>query len=162
MARSKYTDAQKAEALDLYEREGPAAVEDHLGIPSSTVYDWAKKAGVRTVRNERTREAVEAAQVDNAKRRAELAGRLLEDAERLRRQLWQPCTVFNFGGKDNTFEQAEIPEPDFRAKQAILTSVAIAVDKSMKLELHDRDDSSGLEAVDAWLRGIIHGEGTAA
>ena len=162
MPRSKYTDQQRTEALDLYAREGPTAVEDQLDIPKSTVRGWARKQGVQCVRNERTRAATEARMVDLEKRRADLAASLLDDAEKLRRQLWEPCVIHNFGGKDNTYNSHEVPEPTFRDKQYILTSVAIAVDKSLKLDLHDQDDSQGLAAVDAWLRGVIHGEGEAA
>ena len=67
--RRTYTDQEKAEALKLYETEGPTAVEKQLGIPKATVASWARRAGVHTVRNERTREAVEAASLDAKARR---------------------------------------------------------------------------------------------
>ena len=67
--RRTYTDQEKAEALKLYETEGPTAVEKQLGIPKATVASWARRNGVHTVRNERTREATEAASLDARARR---------------------------------------------------------------------------------------------
>jgi hypothetical protein len=76
MARTRYTDEQKAEALALYETHGPTAVETQQGIPKNTVAGWAKAAGIRTVRNERTAAAVEAHALAWAERRAEMVDRI--------------------------------------------------------------------------------------
>ena len=76
MARRAYTEDEKAEALKLYEEQGPGAVQKQLGIPKGTVGRWAKAAGVGTVRTENVRARVEAAQLDNAERRANLVKRL--------------------------------------------------------------------------------------
>lgn len=81
LAKRTYTEAEKTTALALYATDGPTAVAQELGIPASTVVSWAKAAGVRTMRNERTAAAVEALQVDGEARRARLAGRLLDLAE---------------------------------------------------------------------------------
>lgn len=81
MARRSYTDEQRAEALALYVEAGPTAVQAQLGIPKQTVQQWAAKDGLRTVRNERMAEAVEAVQVDAAARRAIVQARLWQIAE---------------------------------------------------------------------------------
>lgn len=154
MPRS-YTQEERVEALRAYEQYGPRKAAKNLGIPLSTVCLWARKAGARTVRSEKTRVAVEAKVNDNALARAELAGLLLQDARRLRDQLFTSTVAYNFGGKDNTFAEHELPEPDFRAKQAILTSIAIALDKSMALERFDAEGGQGLAAVDEWLRTVL-------
>jgi hypothetical protein len=78
---AKYTEAQRAEALTLYENEGPSAVEKQLGIPKGTVTGWAKANGVQTVRNERTHEATVAAAEDNKLRRQRLIAKLYDRAE---------------------------------------------------------------------------------
>lgn len=140
MPAAKYTQAQKDEALALYETNGPTAVEKTLGIPKATVTGWAKSNGVRTVRTERTREATEARSVDLKARRQELAELLLQDAHRLRKQMWEPTTAFAFGGKDNTYAEREIPEPTFVDKKNILGAVGIAVDRVLKLNAVDTGD----------------------
>lgn len=70
MARRVYTDEEKAEALRIYESDGPSAVLRDLGIPKGTVSRWAKAAGIGTVRNEKMAEAREAADNDSATLRA--------------------------------------------------------------------------------------------
>lgn len=82
MPPSPYSPERKAEALALYAEQGPTAVQDQLGIPKNTVASWAKAAGVRTVRNQRTAEATEAIVVDGKARRAALAERLWAVAEK--------------------------------------------------------------------------------
>lgn len=90
MPAAKYTEAQRAEALALYESSGPSAVQEQLGIPKGTVTGWAKANGVRTVRNERTREAVEAVQVDNKLRRQQLIQKLYDRADAVMDRLNAP------------------------------------------------------------------------
>lgn len=77
--RRTYTDQEKADALRMYEEEGPSAVQKNLGIPKNTVAGWAKRTGVRTVRTERTRAAVEAKVVDGRARRQ----RIVENQHRI-------------------------------------------------------------------------------
>lgn len=139
-ARKTYTEEQKEQALKIYELEGPTAVRDQLGIPKSTVDRWRKKAGVRTVRNDRTRAMIEARTVDLKARRKELTALLLDDAHRLREQLWQPARLVNFGGKDNTLNETTLDEPLYADKKNIMSAVGIAVDRVVKLEAVDADE----------------------
>lgn len=81
MARRSYTDAEKAEALALYETDGPTAVQQAMGIPKGTVTRWAQAAGVATVSNERNAAAVEAVMSTHETRKAALAEKLLRIAE---------------------------------------------------------------------------------
>lgn len=139
VAKRSYTEDQKQEALHLYELEGPTAVQKKLGIPKSTVTKWAKANSVPTVHTSRTREATEARSVGLKARRQELTALLLEDAHKLRKQLWEPTVVFNFGGKDNDYNEHHVDEPSFADKRSILGSVGIAVDRVIKLEAVDQD-----------------------
>lgn len=98
------------------------------GRATSTIARIAKAEGIDVDRS-RTKAATAAKQADIQARLASLAEQLLDDAHRLREQLWKPCLVYSFGGKENDYNEHTIDQPDFRAKQAILTSVGIAVDK---------------------------------
>jgi len=147
---AKYTQAQRDEALALYHTDGPTAVEKKLGIPKGTVTRWAKETGVETVSVSTTRAGTEAASVYAKARRAELAKLLLDDAHRLRQQLWEPARLVSFGGKDNTLAETMLDEPLFVDKKNILGAVGIAVDRVVKLEDYDKsaaDTSAGAVSV---------------
>lgn len=141
-APPRYSDSQQAEALKLYKTHGPTAVQKQLGIPKGTVTRWAKRDGVETVSVERTRAATQAAAVYSKARRDELKALLLDDAHRLRAQLWQPARLVNFGGKDNTLAETMLDEPLFVDKKNIMSSVSIAVGSAMKIDQADNDNGS--------------------
>lgn len=77
--------------------------------------------------------ATDARRVDLAARRALFAERLHESAERLHEQLFAPCTVGAFGGKENEWSQVDLDRPQFADQRQILAAVSTAVDKSLKL-----------------------------
>ena len=135
-----YTQAQRAEAIALYHTEGPTAVEKKLGILKGTVTKWAKAEGVETVSVANTRAGTEAASVYAKSRRQELAQLLLEDAHRLRKQLWEPARLVSFGGKDNTLAETMLDEPLFVDKKNIMSTVGTAMTTMAKLEAVDTDN----------------------
>ena len=137
-----YSDELKNEVLDYYEQHGTAAASKQFDVPKSTINSWARKDGRRTVRTERTRAMIEARTVDLKARRQELKALLLDDAHRLREQLWKPARLVNFGGKDNTLNETKLDEPLFVDKKNIMSSVGIAVDRIVKLEEIDNDDGN--------------------
>lgn len=145
-----YTEKQREQALELYGTMSVSALSRKLKIPKSTLGRWAAKAGIRGIRAAQVEAAVRARQADFAARRQNLKEVLLTDAERLEGQLWKKCKVYNFGGKDNSFAEQEIPEPGFRDKREICTSIGILVDKVDKLEKMD-DHTDDRAAVDEWL-----------
>ena len=68
----------------------PRDAAEQTGIPKSTIQSWAKSTGVRTGRSQNAREATEAAQADTKALRAELSLGLMQDAKRMREELWMP------------------------------------------------------------------------
>jgi len=147
---SAYTEAQRRRALELVPTIGQAAAARELGIPPGTVSGWASRAKVRAPDNERTAAATEARKASCAERRAELAEALLIDAERLRRQLWEPCEMHSFGR--GGFQSATLPEPDSRAKRELSVALAVCCDKAIALLKEDSGLAESLSAVDEWLR----------
>ncbi len=158
MPAAKYTQAQRDEALALYHTDGPTAVEKKLGIPKGTVTRWAKETGVETVSVSIAHAGTEAASAYAKRRRAELAALLLDDAHRLRKQLWEPAMVHAFGGKDNTYEEHLLAEPTFADKKNIVSAVSTAVTSVTKLEDYDKSASDGASAgvsvVDKLMQGF--------
>lgn len=157
--RRTYTADQKTAALNMYREQGPTAVQKNLGIPKATVTKWAKAGGIPTVHTARTREATEARSVDLKARRQELTSLLLEDAHKLRTQLWSPAKVINFGGKDNTLAETTLDEPLFVDKKNIMAAVGIAIDRVVKLEAVDSDNGTAgaksmLERLAEQLQGV--------
>jgi transposase-like protein len=128
---SKYTEAQRAEALKLYETEGPTAVEKQLGIPKNTVVTWAKNAGVRTIRTETTRKAVEARVADGKLRRQNITHRLYGQAEKILDDLEAPIfrTILKGEyGRDGEEELSFVPPNDrktlLQALGTVMTTTA--------------------------------------
>jgi transposase-like protein len=147
-------DPAKRQAIAQAIRDGGKRNEiaRQFEVSPSTVTLIAQQDGIEDAFDRTTmKRATEARQADLAERRAELARLLMDDAHRLRAQLWQPCTVYKFGGKDNTLNSVDLPEPDFEGKRNLMTTVGIAVDK---IGVLTRDDSQGVAAVDAWLRSL--------
>ena len=157
MPAAKYTQEQRDEALALYRTDGPTAVEKKLGIPKGTVTRWAKETGVETVSVSTTRAGTEAASVYAKSRRAELAKLLLDDAHRLREQLWQPARLVSFGGKDNTLAETMLDEPLFVDKKNILGAVGIAVDRVVKLEDYDKSPADSAAAAGSVVDKLMEG-----
>lgn len=113
-----------------------------LGRPVSTVVRVAKREGLSWDRS-KTAKAVAAHTVDMAARRAQLAQDLLDDARRLREQLWQPTTVFNFGGKDNTYNERELDEAPADIKRTLMQASTTALTAHLRLVDHDSDGGLG-------------------
>lgn len=77
--------------------------------------------------------ATEVCRADLAARRTALALTLQQDAEQLRAQLWEPCTIGAFGGKDNVWSETRLDRPTFQDQRAILAATGTAIDRSLKL-----------------------------
>lgn len=133
MSRRVYSDEQREEALRIYETDGPSAAAEATGVPKSTIRSWAKSDGVRTVRNQNTREATEAAQADAKALRAELSLGLMQDAKRMREELWNPSIAISAG------QVVEAPRAVPEVQLKMLTGIGIAIDKSATLDAVDND-----------------------
>lgn len=125
-------------------------------VSPSSVTKICRAAGLGFDRTA-TAKATQAKVVDAKARRADLAMLLLEDAHRLRAQLWQPARLVNFGGKDNTLAETTLDEPLFGDKRNIMNAVAIAVQRHESLVKMDADN--GVQAAESMLQKLIDGVG---
>ncbi|MFF5642079.1 helix-turn-helix domain-containing protein [[Kitasatospora] papulosa] len=100
----------------------------------STVSNIAKDLGLTFERGAEVVAATEARRIDLAARRVSLAEQLHEDAEKLRAQLWEPCTIGEFAGKEGDWHTAHLDRPRFGDQRAILGAAGIAIDRSLKLQ----------------------------
>lgn len=139
MATGPWTAAEQ-DTLRQLVADGVAQSEigRRLGRSRGAVANQAAKLGVRSDRTDTAR-ATEAKVIDAKARRAALEVALLEDAEKLRGQIWAPTRVYNFGGKDNTYNEALVDEPPHADKLKLMQAATIAVDRSLKISVHDAD-----------------------
>lgn len=144
-----YDKVKKLHAKGLSRNE----IARKTGRSGRSVSRIAAQLGLTFERGEQVKAATEARKIDAKARRAALAVALAEDAERLRQQLWAPCIAYNFGGKDNTFEQARLDEPSFADKAKIMSAIGIAVDRSVKLDAYDKVDET-MSTFDLWLASM--------
>lgn len=112
-------------------------IATELGRSKSTVSKFARDHGL-TWGTDRTAKATDAKVASNREKRATLETRFLDEAAKLLDQLHEPFVAFNFGGKDNTYAERELPEPDVKAKQTLIQAAGTAVDKAVKLAEVDK------------------------
>jgi hypothetical protein len=91
---------------------------------------------------------------DSAARRAETSRRFLEKSNELLDMMDQPHVAFNFGGRDNTYEEHMFAKPPVDALRTLMAAAAQAFGQHLAQDRHDADEG-GLSAVDAWLRGML-------
>lgn len=137
--RASYTADQKAEALRLYETEGPSAASEATGIPKGTISSWAIREGLQTDCNSKTAAATEAASLDAAKTRALVVSKSIALTSKLLNRVNAAVDV-----------EQEMPAKD------LAVIFGIVADKHKVLASMDKADES-YSAVDAWLNHITGG-----
>lgn len=145
------TDEERARVAELHAAGlSRNAIAAELGRPWSTVTKIARQLGLSFDRSQ-TRAAVEARKVDLAAMRADLAHLALVKAKGFLDALDQPFLAFNFGGKDNTYEEHLLDRPPTGDIRNLMTAFGIATQRSLELTKFDVDPNEGASAVDAWL-----------
>ncbi|MGA5604014.1 helix-turn-helix domain-containing protein [Streptomyces griseoincarnatus] len=157
------TDEDRAEIIRLHgERKGRNEIARITQRSLRTVSLVCAEAGLEfdvTMTEDATRHRV--AQL--AERRAILAEALQSDAERLTEAMWQPGTIYSFGGRDNTYSERDVDEPPAADKRNLMAAANVAIEKSLKL-VPPRDDD-GTEQVGSLLTSLYdklrdrHGDG---
>lgn len=139
--------AERSRILELH-AEGWArnAIAREVGRSPGSVSTVVHDAGGSFERVGEVAEAITAKVMDNKAKRARLEELLLDDALALREQLWQPALVYNFGGKDNTYEEHQLDRPDFAGQAAIMRTVGVAIDKAVRLADVDKATTGASEA----------------
>lgn len=130
---------------------GRNAIAREMGIAQAVVSRTAKHLGLTFDRSQ-IQAATAARLADLAERRSILAEKLTGDAEKLRAQMWEPTTVFAFGGKDNTFASEVLDEAPAADKRALMSTAGTAIDKSLKLA--PAEESSGLDSAKSMLSNL--------
>lgn len=138
--------------------KGRNEIAETIGRSGRTVSRIAKELGLKFDR-EKTRAATEAKVIDARAKRAQLANDLLDDAARLRQQLWRPADYVDHGGKEYFRVDWTLDEPTFTDKLKIMQAVGIAADKAIRLDEYDADP--GIDAAKSMLGALAKGLGAA-
>src|SRR5512146_2047859 len=116
------------------------------GVSPDTVSRIAKKEG-HAFGRANIRRAQEARLAYGAEWRADFARKLAADLEAMRQQLSMRHLVFNFGGRDNTYEEHELSEPPTTAKRDLMNCITSGIRALLDIDRHDRrsDDESAFD-----------------
>lgn len=125
----------RAEALHA-EGKGCNAIARELGVAASTISAWAKGAGLTFDRSQ-TETAVRARTIDLADARTLLAQKMVVAASDLLDTLDGPYLVYNFGGKDNTYQEHLLDSAPVDVVRSAVTTAGIAFDKVTRIVERD-------------------------
>lgn len=143
--RARLTPDEKAAALELQAEVGTAEAARRLGIPEGTMASWVARAGQTipaTPAQAAARASIVATKlVTTADRKADLAARLIEDAEQVRRQLFAPTVerkvVTVSGGRHGESRveivDVQLPQPTFADQRNIMLTLSGLLDKALLL-----------------------------
>lgn len=157
MAKTRpITDKDRAAVRRLHaEGKTRNEIARQLKRSPSTVSKLAVEQGLSFDRAGDIAIATENKRAQLADRRATLALDLQTDAERLRAQLWQACTVGEFAGKEGHWQSVDLPQPRFGDQRQIISSAATAIQQSLRLA--PAGNSEGVEQAKSLITGLFDG-----
>jgi len=159
VARGRPVEAEtRAEAIRLC-REGKTrnAIARELNLGAATITKIVSDAGLSFDRT-KTEKAVKARSVDLSDMRTRLAQKMGLAAEDMLDKLDSPYLVFNFGGKDNTYEEHTLTDAPVEVRRSAVVTAGIAFDKITRIVERDPDTSgatSVLSAIETGLRAVV-------
>lgn len=141
-ARQPLTDADRQQILALHAkgmtRNDIARTVKRSQSTISRVVAGAGKSFDRTD----TRAATEARKADLAEKRARLREKYLQRADELLEQMTQPCVVFNFGGKDNTYAEHQLDKPPVKDLRDLMQAASIATTAEIRISQADTGEQT--------------------
>jgi predicted AlkP superfamily pyrophosphatase or phosphodiesterase len=119
---------------------------------NSTIGKYAKQMGLSFDRA-KTKNATKAKQADAASLRADLKLRLLREAQELMDDLHRPQLVYTFtpSGK---YVSHDVPKPPPADARNLMTSVGIALQRSIELEKVDQRSETSVTVIDDYLKTL--------
>lgn len=149
------TNRLRAWVLDLHGKGvGRNDIARATNCSAATVTKIVREAG-ESFDTSMTKVAVAKRQATLQERRALLAERLTDKAASLLDDMDARFLAFNFGGKDNTYEEHELDRAPADAVYTMMRSASLALQRSMDLVKFDQDPNQGLSAVDTWLEHMM-------
>lgn len=134
MQRTRWTDAQKVEALRIFREHGAAAASDATGIPIATISSWARRSGQTAITPQR-QERLVAKQLTIAERKGALVVGMLDDIEKLRSQLFAKTVEKKAMAidKELVIASVKLTQPTYSDQNRIVDSMTKLLDKVLLL-----------------------------
>ena len=128
MGEDKWPELRRLHA----EGKGRNAISREMGITNSVVSRTAAHLDLEFDRS-KIEAATQARLADLAERRTLLAEQFHDVAEDSLDRVYQPTTVYAFGGKDNVYEEHVFDEAPAAERRALVSAASTAADRSLKL-----------------------------
>lgn len=150
----KLSDEQRAEVLALH-AEGLTRndIARRTGVSAGSVTNICTEND-RTFDRSATKHASEARAIDLAAGRIRLAEKMLAASEDMLDRIDDAYVVYNFGGKDNTFEQRTLDAAPVEVRRNVITTAAITFDKLTRIV---EKDFGGLDEAVGMLDALADG-----
>ena len=121
--------------------QGRNAIARTLGLADNAVSDTAADLGL-TFQSQARQRIARQARIDQAERRRhEIIEQGYQQIQKLQNQMFEPTTIGEFGGRENTWAETELDEPMFRDKLAITQAIRAIAQTIAKLEEKDNGGS---------------------
>jgi len=139
MPRTRITDTQRAQVLSLA-RAGMARnrIAAATGVSTGSVTKICQQAGVAFDRAA-TASATAARKIDCAAARTALSIKLLARADELLEDMNATYLAYNFGGKENTYNEHLMDAPSPGDKRSLMQAATYAIRVHLDIEDHDGD-----------------------
>lgn len=158
--QTRVTEVEYEEVKRLHsEGMGRNAIAKRLDRPEATITVIARRLGLTFDRTD-SEVATAARKADLAEMRTATAIKLQETADKLIEQVFQPHTVFAFGGVEFKYESEVMSEPPPADKRALLLAAGAAIDRSLKLS--PPKGAAGLDEAKSMLGRLAEGLATYA
>jgi hypothetical protein len=161
VARQRIPDDVRAAVADEMRQRhaGKPTVREiatQFGISPRSVQSIADAAGVHDeAARAHTKNATEQVKITNAQLRAEISRKLLVLANQALDEMNEPAVIYNFGGKDNTYNERTVKRPPADARRAIATTAAIMIDKHKVLDAYDSaSENTDVAGWLEWMKGM--------
>jgi hypothetical protein len=153
------SDTQRQQVINLHAEGLPRnQIARQVGISAGSVTNICRAEGLAFDRSE-TKHATEARAVDLAAGRIRLAEKMLAASEDMLDVIDGPYEVYNFGGKDNTFESRVLDSAPVEVRRNVITTAGITFDKLTRIV---ERENGGLEQAVGVLDQIAEGFKAAA
>lgn len=148
-----FTKAEEAKLKQLHSQGlSLNEIARQLHRSNSTIGKYSKQLGLSYARA-RTKNATKAKQADAAALRADLKLRLLREAREFMNDLHRPQLVYSFTQRGEYVEH-EMPKPPPADARNLMTSVGIALQRSIELERVDQSSETSVTVIDEYLKTL--------
>lgn len=149
----------RAKIIKLIRAEMPRnQIARECGVSTATVSRIARAEGL-TFDRAQTKAATQARSVDLAAGRIQLAEKMLAASIDMLDRIDSPYLVYNFGGKDNTYEERTLDSAPVEVRRSIVVTAGITFDKLTRIV---ERDTGGLDQAVGVLDQIADGFRVAA